>query len=204
MKPYGLTGNIGCGKSTVATLLSSFPDVFVFDCDRISKEIIGSGTYNQNINEILGADVFAHNRVHFKEIAKIIFEDTHKKKLLEELLHPLVWALVDERVSQVHIDTKGNCICVVESAIIFETHCLDKFASVIVAVCNPREQHRRLRTIRHMNDEQIQARQNQQLPQEEKERQAQFVIHTDCNPNQLTERVTELYKQLKQQKGALV
>ncbi len=50
MKPFGLTGNIGCGKSTVATLLSKYPDVLILDCDRIAKEIIrATDTNNKSI-----------------------------------------------------------------------------------------------------------------------------------------------------------
>lgn len=45
MKPIGLTGNIGCGKSTVASLLSKYQDVTILDCDFIAKDIIANGAY---------------------------------------------------------------------------------------------------------------------------------------------------------------
>ena len=197
MKPFGLTGNIGCGKSTVAALLSMYPNMLILDCDRVAKEIVSSNEHRQQIDAILGTNFFPDKKVIFREIAKIIFEEPEKKRLLEALIHPLVWATVDERVTLAD-DSK---MCVVESAIIFETKSENRFAEIIVATCNPHEQFRRLRDDRHMDNVQIQARLDQQLPSSIKEQRAQFVIHTDCSLDQLEDRVSDLYRNLKQQKG---
>jgi len=196
MKAFGLTGNIGCGKSTVATLLSKYPDVMIIDCDQIAKEIISSGFHKEEINSILGANIFASGNADFKVIANIIFGDPKKKKLLEELLHPFVWDVIEKKVRVI-----GNQkICIVESAIIYETRSEDKFTVVIVATCNPEEQLRRIRENRTMNNVQIHARIAQQLPSRKKERRAHFVIHTDCSLDKLKDRARNLYHNLKQQK----
>lgn len=197
MKTFGLTGNIGCGKSTVASLLSKYPDVLVFDCDRIAKEIISGGLYKKEINYILGIDAFVSENPDFEKIAKIIFKNNKKKKLFEELIHPLVWATVEET-----IESAGNQkICIVESAIIYETKSEDKFVAVIVAACNPKEQFRRIQNDRKIDCADIQARLAQQIPSSEKEARAQFVIHTDCSKTTLKDRVSDLYQKLKQKKG---
>lgn len=196
MRPFGLTGNIGCGKSTIASLLTKYPDVLVIACDRIAKEIILSNEHRQQINAILGSNIFMSEGVNFQVIAEIIFKEPKKKRLLEGLIHPLVWEIVDQEIATVG-DSK---ICVVESAIIFETDNVDRFTAIIVAVCNPYEQFRRLRKNRQMDDVQIQARIAQQLSSSEKEHRAQFIIHTDCKLDQLEDRVSNLYYDLKKQK----
>ncbi len=200
MKPFGLTGNIGCGKSTVAALLSKYPDVLVLDCDRIAKEVISGEAHRQEINTILSTNVFPDGKANFRAIAEIIFGQPEKKRLLEALVHPLVWATVHEKV--VSVDT--GTICIVESAILFETKSEDRFAAIIVAACDPHEQFRRLRENRKMDDAEIQARIAQQLPASEKERRAQFVIRTDCSLNQLKDRARDLYRNLRQQKGVQI
>jgi len=197
MKTFGLTGNIGCGKSTVASFLSKYPDVVIIDCDQIAKKVISSGLHKEEINSILGANVFMGENADFKAIANIIFSDSKKKKLLEELLHPFVWDAVEKKV----IANGDQKICIVESAIIYETRNEGKFTAVIVATCNPEEQLRRTLENRNMDNVQIQARIAQQLPSREKERRAQFVIHTDCSLKQLKNRARNLYCNLKQQKG---
>lgn len=197
MNAFGLTGNIGCGKSTVAKLLSEHRDVSIFDCDRIAKEIMSGTGCRKEISDILGTDVFLGGKVDFKAIAKIIFEKPEKKRLLEELVHPLVWKTVCEKVDS----TGDSKICIVESAIIYETASEDTFLATIVAVCNSLEQFRRLREDRHMTDADIQTRLGQQLSSSEKEKRAQFVIRTDCSLEQLKDRVSDLYHNLKQRKG---
>ncbi len=147
----------------------------------------------------MGTDVLLDEKIDFHAIARIVFEAPEKKRLLETLIHPLVWKTVDERIASAG-DSK---ICVVESAIIFETGSESKFAAIIVTTCNPHERFRRLRDNRHMDDVQIQARLDQQLPSSVKEQRAQFVIHTDCSLDQLEDRVNNLYHNLKQQKGVL-
>jgi dephospho-CoA kinase len=197
MKAFGLTGNIGCGKSTVAKLLSEYPDVLVIDCDFVAKEIILGDLYKQEINSILDADVFADGRVDLKAIAKIIFTNPEKKKLFEELIHPLVWASVQEKVDA----APSQQICVVESAIIYETGSEDMFASVIVAVCDQEEQFRRLQANRNMSRAQIEVRVAQQLASSKKEEMAKYVVRTDCNWEELKANVADLYQKLRQQKG---
>jgi dephospho-CoA kinase len=197
MKPFGLTGNIGCGKSTVSKLLGKHVDVLILDCDRIAREIVSCDKYRRQINAILGTNVLLGEKSDSRTIAKIIFEEPKKKKLLEALIHPLVWAIVNEGV----VSAGDSKICVVESAIIFETNNENKFAAIIVATCESHEQFRRLRENRWMKDVEIQARLDQQLPLFEKEKRAQFVIHTDCSLKQLKDRVSSLYQNLKQMEG---
>jgi dephospho-CoA kinase len=199
---FGLTGNIGCGKSTVAALLSKHPDVVILNCDDIAKEIIYTGEYSTEVRKIFGKAVFITEKegciIHqqipvLSVLAREIFSDVEKKRKFEELIHPLVWKIVQERAA---LFGKQK-ICVIESAIIYETKSEDKFAAVIAVTCNPDEQFRRLRDNRKMSDVEIQARLAQQLPSLEKERRACFVIDTDCSTEELFKRVDCLYQKLK-------
>lgn len=197
MRAFGLTGNIGCGKSTVASLLAKHPDVLVIDSDRVAKDIIASGTHKQAINALLGTDVYLSQQADMKRIAEIIFREPDKKLLFESLIHPLVWTTVQNIV-----DTAGaEKICIVESALIYETRTEDKFNAMIVVSCSPEEQERRLRDVRNMNMTDIRARMALQLSSPDKEARAQFIIRTDCTMSALESRVADLYDQLKQLSG---
>ncbi len=196
MNAFGLTGNIGCGKSTVARLLAQYYDVSVVDCDLVAKDIIKSGLYKDQINQLLGVDVFPGGKVDFGTIAKVIFGNTAKKDSFEKLIHPMVWSVVEEKVAV----SENNKILIVESALIYEIGSAGRFDAVIVVACGQEEQLRRLRENRKMNEVDLQARLSKQIPSAEKERQAQFVIRTDCSMEELTQRVNALYEDLKQQK----
>lgn len=196
MKPYGLTGNIGCGKSTVAALLASYPDVVVFDSDRIAKEIILSESYRSTIVTIVGGEVVTPLGIDVKRLTGIIFTDPQKKKQLEAFVHPLVWAAILEDVAKI-----PEKIAIVESAILYEVGWEKRFAGMIVAACSKEEQYRRLSTNRNMSDVDIRLRVSSQLPQDAKRDRAQFVIDTDCTMEQLEKKVAVLYQLLKRSKG---
>jgi dephospho-CoA kinase len=145
----------------------------------------------------LEADVFPKGKVDLQAIAAIIFNDAAKKRAFEALIHPLVWLAVEEKV-----DTEGvGKICIVESAIIYETGSEHMFTGIIVAACDSEEQFRRLKQNRGMGETNIRARLTQQLSSPEKETRADFVIHTDCEMEELKGRVENLHTVLKQRKG---
>lgn len=196
MNAFGLTGNIGCGKSTVAKILAMYHDVAVFDCDKIAKALVASFAHRATVERILGANVFSAAGVDFKAIAKIIFRDKEKKKQLEEFIHPLVWNAAQREIAKL----EDWQITIVESAILYESGLGNQFLGMIVAVCNEAEQLRRLRELRNMNDEDISARRATQLSAAEKEKRAQFVIRTDCSMAGLKRNVSTLYWQLKRWK----
>ena len=193
MKAFGLTGNAGCGKSTVASLLSKYQDVLVIDCDRVAKEVLSSLTLQREINSILGMDVFPNGKANRKLIASVIFKQPEKKRLMEGLVHPIVWATIQKMIEK----TPRGTICIVESAIIYETKSENLFEAVIDVTCDYEEQVRRLRENRKMEDSDIQALLTSQLSSFEKEKKSLFVINTNCTLGQLSERVEKLYRKLK-------
>lgn len=195
IKTFGLTGNIGCGKTIVAGFLSKHEDVVTFDCDNIAKEIVCSEANEKNIVGIFGNKILSDEKIDLVAIGKIIFADKEKKKCFEDLIHPLVWKTIQTDM----LNIKAERICVVESAILFEIGWEKRFSGMIVAVCNPTEQMRRLRDVRKIKEADIKARLAQQLPSSEKEARAQFVIRTDCSLKKLKDRVSDLYQKLKKQ-----
>ncbi len=192
MKAFGITGNIGCGKSSVLKILNEYLDILIIDCDKVSKTLIGCGAYTDEINTILGFDAFPNGDADFKLIAKTIFTDITKLKAIEELMHPKVWQHVESIVAN------ESRICVVESAIIFEKNVQDRFEyGVIVVDCSEKEQFRRLWENRQMNDEKVKAVLALQLPAIEKLLKADYVIDTTLGMEETTRQSRELYLQLK-------
>jgi dephospho-CoA kinase len=192
MKIFGLTANIGCGKSTVSSVLSTYPDVTVLDCDTIAKNLSRIGEHNEKINAILGEDVFPAGIPDTKRIAEIIFTDTVKKERMEALIHPLVLQSVRDKANAL---PEGS-ICIIESALIYEIHWEKEFSAVIVVSCHRSEQFRRLQERgMHIND--ITMRLANQMPSSEKEARADIVVHTDCPLEDLGKKVHELYQHLK-------
>ena len=197
MKPFGLTGNIGCGKSTVAGMLAKYDDVTLVDCDGLAKAVMGGGEYRLAISQALGCDAFASGAIDRKLIAKLIFNDPEKKRRLEAVVHPAVWT----EVQAINGGLDDRRLCIVEAAIIYETGDEFRFAEMIVVACSAEEQRRRLFVDRHMDLVDLESRIRSQMPSGEKEKRAKFVINTDCDLAELEKRVAQLHVELKRLKG---
>lgn len=195
MKLFGLTGNMGCGKSTVAALLAEYPGVLVLDCDRIAKEIISNPAYRRDMEVILGTDVYVGGVVSTKQVAGIIFAQPAKKRALETCVHPLVWESIAREIEH----ASEAELVVVESAILYEVGDAGKCDGVIVATCGAEEQLRRLRDIRRMTSSEIESRLAWQLSAQEKEKRADFLIDTECSKQQLSDRIYRLYQSITKQ-----
>ncbi|MEI8067908.1 MAG: dephospho-CoA kinase [Candidatus Shapirobacteria bacterium] len=198
---YGLTGNMGCGKSTVGEFLKGHNDVSVLDCDQISKNILFSDENRQSIKTILGESIIKDGHVDSKEISKIIFNDSTKKQELENFVHPLVWQEVQKQVQ----NGDKNTIFIVESAIIYETKSEEIFKGVIVATCDEKEQFNRIKKRNNWSEEQIEERLKNQLKNSDKEKKGLVVINTNCSIQELESKVERLYSFVKNnESGRLV
>ena len=196
MKRYALTGNMGCGKTTVLGYLAKYPDVLTIDCDKLAKGILCSGQYRNALIEILGPQSFEGDKPNTKLIARLVFENAKTKQRLESFVHPLVWRLVDELISK----SPNAEICVVESAVVFETSCEDLFDAVIVVTCDPQDQARRLTEKRGLTLADVDGRLSHQMSSAEKVNRSNFRIDTSCNLEELERRVEKLYERLKERK----
>ncbi len=205
---YGLTGNMGCGKSTVAKFFSEFGDVAVIDADKIAKELLRSEENRLELEKLFGPEVFTDGRLDTKKLGRLVFSDRRTLMKLEDFIHPLARQKILEMTSP----RPGISFFLVEAALIFETgwHGLkirreidngfaweNFFDAVIVVTCGEAEQYRRLRETRNMTDEEIAKRLRRQMPAGEKVRRADFAINTDCPLEEVKRRVENLYCRLK-------
>ena len=83
MKVIGLTGNIGCGKSTVAGWLRDM-GVAVIDLDAVARQI------RNNDAEARRRIEARFGTIEAGKLAPIVFSDPAALRDLEAILHPLV------------------------------------------------------------------------------------------------------------------
>jgi len=177
---YGLTGNMGCGKSTVAEFLQKHDDVCVLDCDQISKEILFDIKNKSKIEKILGKEVGE---------AEIIFRDPIKKQKLENFIHPLVWQKMKEKIK----NGPKNIIYIVESALIFETKMENNFKGIILVTCNKKEQFDRIKKRNNWSNKKIDERLKNQMPDEEKNKKELMMIDNNGSIKELKSKVEQIY-----------
>ncbi len=115
----GLTGGVGSGKSTVATLLAERGAV-VIDADAIAREVVSTGTPGlAAVIDTFGRQVLtANGELDRPALASIVFADPEKLALLNAIVHPLVGA----RVAELLTGTSPDDIVVNDVPLLVETN----------------------------------------------------------------------------------
>ena len=96
-KPFkyaiALTGGIATGKSTVCNILKLY-GFSIIDADEISHKVLEE--QKEKIAKIFGKEYIKDNKVDRVALGKLIFSDKNSKKLLENLLHPLIKKTIEK------------------------------------------------------------------------------------------------------------
>jgi dephospho-CoA kinase len=136
----GLTGGIACGKTTVANLFAAL-GVPIIDTDILAREVVAPGSpLLAQIAAHFGASVLAADgSLDRRELRSRVFADAAERQWLEQLTHPAIRALTDERC-----DAAVGPYCMVAIPLLVETGAVDRFARVLVVDCEPALQLARL------------------------------------------------------------
>ena len=168
----GLTGGIGCGKSTV---MSEFERLGVpcFEADRVAGTYYGDHAFLDEVRALLGDAVFrADGSVDKRAVAARVFADNVLLQRLNALVHPRVAADFDAFCRR-----HGDAAYVLfESAILYD-YAFDALMDRVVCVYLDREERLRRLVLRDGGDvAAITARMDNQLPAEVALMRADYVI----------------------------
>lgn len=130
-KIIGLTGGIGSGKTTLANYIMSL-GIPVYIADEEAKKIFLNPMILQKIKTAFGETIFENNILSKDRLAKIVFNDAHKLKKLNDIIHPAVKAHFEIWLKQFN----DKPFVVKEAAILFESGSY-KNCDVIITVIAP-------------------------------------------------------------------
>ncbi|MGH2482843.1 MAG: dephospho-CoA kinase, partial [Candidatus Limnocylindria bacterium] len=135
MKVIGLTGNIGCGKSTVAALLRE-RGVATIDADEVARDVRRPGSpESARILDRFGT-------LDPRQLARLVFEDAGALADLEAIIHPRVRDLVGARLAE--LEHEGVAVAAVEAIKLLESPLRGRCDQVWVVGCRPEDALRRL------------------------------------------------------------
>ena len=196
MVKVGLTGSIGTGKSTVAEIFKQL-GAYVIDADKIVHSLLKREDVKKKIKDIFG-DVFDENgEVDKKKLASIVFSNPEKKRLLENILHPLVFQEIQNWLKEIEKkDPEG--VAVAEVPLMIETGSYKNYDKVIVVYAPENLQLKRLLK-KGMSEEEAIRRIKSQMPIDEKVKYADIVIYNTGSIEELKKSVEDIYIRLKEE-----
>lgn len=170
----GLTGSIGMGKSTTASLFRE-QGAPVFDADRCVHELYRG----EAIDPVRARfDISLRDGgVDRDHLATLVLNDPNGMKDLEAIIHPLV---VKARQEFLHkAQEKGLPLAVADIPLLFETGGESHVDAVAVVTASQAVQKRRVLSRPTMTEEKFVAVMRRQMADGEKRRRAHFLILSD-------------------------
>lgn len=139
----GLTGPIGCGKSTVAAWLAEVGAV-VIDADRVARQVTEPGTPAlARIAATFGPGVLREDgSLDRPALGRIVFADPAALAMLEAIVHPAVRPVILEEMAAA--ERAGAPAVVVEAIKLVEGGLAELCDEVWLVTCSPEEQRARV------------------------------------------------------------
>ncbi len=184
----GLTGGIGCGKSTACNFFAQL-GVPVIDTDELAREAVSveSDTLAKLTDEF-GADILLPDKsLNRSLLRKQVFSNPTSLAKLESIIHPEIRRLLSQRLSQ--IDTE---YVVVAIPLLLEKNWRDTVDRILVIDCPVELQIERTLKRDHDTEEGIKRILNIQVSRDDRLSAADDVIHNDSDLDSLKQQVNKL------------
>jgi dephospho-CoA kinase len=177
MLAVALTGGLATGKSYVRGRIAS-RGVPAIDADAIVHELFAPGTEtSRDVVGRFGPEMVADGgAIDRRALGALVFADAEARRALEAIVHPRVY---DRIARWMAAEAAGGAAwALAEIPLLFETGHERDFDRVIVAVCSPEEQVRRVAARDGLTQSAARARLAAQWPIAAKASRASDVIDT--------------------------
>lgn len=174
MIKLGITGGIGSGKSTIASLLEIY-SIPVYIADKESKQLTNtSPVIRKQLIQLFGDEIYTATGLNKQLLASHIFGNPNALKQVNAIIHPEVSHHFQEWASKQQSD-----LCAIESAILFESG-FDHLIDISLMVYAPLELRVERTLIRDSaSRKEVIDRISNQLSDEIKKERSDYVIYND-------------------------
>jgi len=189
MLKIGLTGGIGCGKTTASKLFEQL-NIPVIDADTIAHQLVEIG--QPALSDIVlafGSDIInIDGSLNRKKLGQLIFSDSLQKQKLEAILHPKIYQAI-----QTAVKALDSAYCIISIPLLFETNMIDLVDRILVIDCPVESQIERVQKRDGLPLAQIQAIIDSQVSRTYRRSHAQDLIDTSIANDKLAETVKSLH-----------
>lgn len=193
---YALTGSIGMGKSAVADMIRKL-GVPLFDADAEVHRLQAPGGKALAPIEARFPGTTGPKGLDRAKLAAIVLAHPHERRALEAIMHPLVFAARQEFLRH-HI---SKPLVILDTPLLFETHGESRVDGVIVVTAPAWKQRKRVLARPGMTERKFRSILRLQIPDAQKRRRADHLIHTGTTFHRTRSQVRALISCLLHQAG---
>jgi dephospho-CoA kinase len=196
MPTIGLTGNFGMGKTSVLSLFKK-SGAYTFNIDEFVHQILNRPETIRKIARALGDNILIRGpklSINKTRVAKLIFNDSEKRKAVEKIIHPQVLKFVKSTRSRI-LKIDPSALIIFEIPLLFEAGYENFFDKTVVVYCNKKTAIDRLIAKGFSRDE-ILKRMRAQMPITKKKKLADFVINNNGDISNTERQVRNVFKKL--------
>ena len=194
MLVLGLTGNIGCGKSSLSNIFKD-NNIDVIDADIISRHIFEDKSLLQVVFNTFGDSIKNNDgTLNRKTLGSIVFNDDKQLKKLNSLTHPRIKEKIKEDINKL----SSKEIVVIDGALLIEGKFLDLVDKLIVITCEKGQQISRIINRDRCSMDEAIKKINSQMKQEDKIKYADYIIDNSSSITELQSEANKLINYIKE------
>lgn len=192
IKVIGLTGGIATGKSSVARFFEE-QGAPVIDADMLSREAVSPGSRAlKSIETEFGPGILLPDGgLDRKRLGRLVFADAAKRRWLEEIIHPEIKRLAEERIALAA--KSGYRVLFYVAPLLIESGVSDRVDEIWVVTVRPEVQLARLMARDSLGREEAGRIISSQMPLAEKESHGRVVIDNSGTPEETRRLLSEIW-----------
>ena len=195
MIKIGITGGIASGKSTATRYFAQKKLTFIFDADIESKNLLKSCIATQKeITNLFGDRIIKDNSIDFVLLAREVFSNQNKQKLLNNIMWPKVNHLI--KISYQKAMNNNYKLFIVDAALLFEANFAPFFDKVLLIYTEDSRRIERAIKRNNLSKKTINDRMKLQIPEIEKKELADIIITNNGDTSTLKKKIDQLYEDL--------
>lgn len=189
----GITGSLGCGKTTCTEMLRRFGAVCI-DADKIYHRLLKpQGVLYKKIISAFGEDVLTRNKkIDRKKLGKIAFRNRTVLNRLNRITHPAIIKTMKDKLSNLK-ESKRPKIIVIDAPLLIEAGLVEIVDKLIVVKLSKKRAINRVRKLGMPKYEIIQRIRNQ-APEALKIKLADYVIDNNGSLKQTKKQVKNIWE----------
>lgn len=195
MLVVGLTGGIGSGKSTFASLLAE-RGAQIIDADQLGRDALRVGTdaWKDVVEEFGGEILTPSMEIDRKLLAGLVFSDPVRLAALNSIVHPVILRGIANELERLR---GTDSVVVLDAALIVEMGLAESVDVIVVVTAGVDNRRRRLAELRGMAHDDIMARIGAQASEEEVTAKADMVVRNDGDIESLAREAERVWQELR-------